>query len=313
MSTLLIHDPVFLEHETGAHPECPQRLRAMIAKFEERGLLGRCEAGKYKPITEAAIKRLHSAEMLERAKQLAELGGGHLDADTPISPRSYEVALKSAGACLAGVDAVVTGQVTNSFSLVRPPGHHATPDKSMGFCLFNNVALAADHARTKHGLSRILVVDWDVHHGNGTQDIFYSDPDITFVSVHRYGSGFYPGTGSADESGTRDGLGTNINVPLRANTAPKTYHEQFRSAIEWAADQCKPELVILSAGFDAHRLDPVGGLGLEAGDFAELTKVMLEVAKAHAGGRLVSCLEGGYHWDAAAESAAEHLATLLDA
>ncbi len=309
--TLLVHDPVFLEHDTGAHPECADRLRAIATEFEARGLFQKCKPLKYKPIDEAAILRLHSAEQLRIVKEMAQKGGGRIDADTVISPRSFDVTLRAAGACVAAVDAVMSGKAKTSFSIVRPPGHHATPDRSMGFCLFNNVALAADHARTKHGLQRILIVDWDVHHGNGTQDIFYADPQVFFLSFHRYGAGFYPGTGSADETGTGAGAGFNLNIPFRANTARKTYVDQFRATVETVADRFRPELILISAGFDAHRLDPIGNLGLEAEDFVEMTDIVLAIAKSHTGGRVVSCLEGGYHWQATAESAAAHVETLL--
>ena len=182
----------------------------------------------------------------------------------------------------------------------------------MGFCLFNNIALAARHARKVHGLNRVLIIDWDVHHGNGTQDVFYDDPSVFFLSIHRYGHGFYPGTGAADETGQGPGLGTTLNVPIRYGTSRSDFRDKAARAIETAADASKPELVLLSAGFDAHRLDPIGRLGLEAEDFADLTRLALAVAATHAGGRLVSCLEGGYHWQATAESVAAHLQTLLD-
>jgi acetoin utilization deacetylase AcuC-like enzyme len=181
----------------------------------------------------------------------------------------------------------------------------------MGFCLFNNIAIAARHARTKHQVNRVLIVDWDVHHGNGTQDVFYDDPSVYFLSIHRYGLGFYPGTGDADETGTGRGLGATLNVPIRYGTTPGEFHARFVASLEAAADAIKPELVMVSAGFDAHRLDPIGGLGLDAADFAELTRRVLDVARTHAGGRLVSCLEGGYHWRGTAESVREHLDVLV--
>jgi acetoin utilization deacetylase AcuC-like enzyme len=182
----------------------------------------------------------------------------------------------------------------------------------MGFCLFNNIALAARRAIDGHDLSRILIVDWDVHHGNGTQDIFLNDPRVMFLSIHRYGMGFYPGTGAADETGAGPGLGFTRNVPLPFGTPRALYFAEFSRALEESAEKIRPELVLISAGFDAHRGDPIGSLGLETEDFAKLTQLVLEVAQAHAGGRAVSCLEGGYDLDALAESVEAHLQTLLD-
>jgi acetoin utilization deacetylase AcuC-like enzyme len=239
-------------------------------------------------------------------------GGGFLDVDTVVSPRSFDVALAAAGAGAAAVDAVIGGQDRTALCLVRPPGHHATPTTSMGFCLFNSIALAAKRARNKHQLNRVLIVDFDVHHGNGTQDIFYEDPSVFFFSIHRYGFGFYPGTGSAEETGRGPGRGTTLNVPITNGTPPSEYHAAFNRAFERAAEASKPELILVSAGFDAHRLDPIGGLGLDVEDFVRLTERILDVAKEHAAGRVVSLLEGGYHWDATAESVAAHLTTLLE-
>ena len=233
-----------------------------------------------------------------------------LEADTVCSPASYQVALAAAGACASAVDAVLDGIDRTALCLVRPPGHHATPTHSMGFCLFNNVALAARRA-LERGLSRVLIVDWDVHHGNGTQDVFYDDPRVAFLSVHRFGHGFYPGTGDIDETGTGDGLGATVNVPLRFGIRRPDYHAAFRSALEKAADRCRPELVLVSAGFDADARDPIGSLGLEAEDFISLTRAVMDVAETHCAGRLVSCLEGGYDLDALAEGVQVHLETLL--
>jgi acetoin utilization deacetylase AcuC-like enzyme len=309
--TLLYKDPLFLEHDTGVHPERPQRLRSILARLEKADLVAKCSPGSYQPLSEEAVAQIHSPAMVVRAKQVAAHGGGHLDSDTVVSPASFRVALAASGACVAGVDAVVRGTERNALCLVRPPGHHATPTQSMGFCLFNSIALAAHHAKKAHGLTRILIVDWDVHHGNGTQDIFYEDPEVMFFSIHRYGSGFYPGTGAADETGTGRGWGYTINAPIRYGTPRRDYQSHFQHALEKAADKIKPELVLLSAGFDAHAQDPIGSLDLETEDFEALTRKVLDVAKTHAQGRLVSCLEGGYNVDALAESVEVHLRELL--
>ena len=308
--TLLYTDDIFLRHETTQHPECPARLVAITARLTKSGLIARCMPGTYAPLTPEQVSLIHAPEVADTARRVCERGGGRLDADTICSPASYQVALAAAGACASAVDAVLDGVDRTALSLVRPPGHHARPTHSMGFCLFNNIALAARRALDR-GLSRVLIVDWDVHHGNGTQDIFYDDPCVTFLSVHRYGHGFYPGTGAADETGTGDGLGATVNVPLRFGTRRAEYHAAFRSALEKTADRCKPELVLVSAGFDAHRLDPIGSLGLETEDYVTLTRAVLEVAEKHSAGRLVSCLEGGYNLDALAESVQAHLETLL--
>jgi acetoin utilization deacetylase AcuC-like enzyme len=312
--TLLYTDPFFLQHDTGSgHPERPDRLRAVTDRLEASGLFFRCTPGVYEPLPADEVAALHGPAFVQRVKQTAGSGGGYLDGDTPVSRDSYAVALAAAGACASAVDEVLAGADRTALCLVRPPGHHATPTRSMGFCLFNNIALAARRARARHGLTRLLIVDWDVHHGNGTQDVFYADPAVTFLSVHRYGRGFYPGTGAADETGTGPGLGHTVNVPLPFGTPRKHYHAAFAAALEKAADKMKPELVLVSAGFDAHAADPIGALGLEAEDFAALTRLVLDVARTHAGGRLLSCLEGGYDLDALADSVQAHLGELLSA
>jgi acetoin utilization deacetylase AcuC-like enzyme len=311
--TLLYADPLFLTHETGSHPERPDRLRAIDARLRRDGLIERCAAGTFTPVSEDEVRAVHDPAMVERAKQVAEAGGGRLDPDTVVSPASFDVALAAAGACASAVDAVLRGDDRTALCLVRPPGHHATPRRSMGFCLFNNIALAAHRARATHGLNRILIVDWDVHHGNGTQDIFYETAEVTFLSIHRYGMGFYPGTGAENETGRGPGLGHTTNVPIRYGTPRSEFLARFNQALEKIADRVKPELVLLSAGFDAHAQDPIGSLGLETEDFVTLTERVLDVARTHAGGRLVSCLEGGYNLQALAESVEAHLRGLLAA
>jgi acetoin utilization deacetylase AcuC-like enzyme len=309
--TLLYRDDLFLQHNTGRHPERADRLRSIHARLDQAGLDSRCTAASYLPLSEDAVCSIHDRAMLERIRQLATRGGGHIDADTIVSPASLQVALATAGACVAAVDAVLTGVDHTALCLVRPPGHHATPTKSMGFCLFNNIALAAHHARKQHQLNRVLIVDWDVHHGNGTQDAFYADGQVSFLSVHRYGHGFYPGTGAAGETGTGPGLGGTLNVPLPYGIGRQDYIARFTSSLEAFADKARPELVLVSAGFDAHRVDPVGSLALESEDFATLTTAVVNIARTHCGGRLVSCLEGGYDSTALAESVQIHLETLL--
>jgi acetoin utilization deacetylase AcuC-like enzyme len=308
---ILFSDPLFQRHETGKHPEQPARLAAIANRLDSAGLLAKCKPGTYVPLTAQAVGEVHDTDVVTRAEQLAAAGGGWLEADTFVSPESYQVALAATGACVAAVDQVIRGDDKTALCLVRPPGHHATVQQSMGFCLFNNVAIAAHHARRAHGLERILIVDWDVHHGNGTQHIFWTDPTVRFLSIHRFGHGFYPGTGDADEVGSGPGLGAITNVPVAYGASRPDYRALFRSALETVADKCKPELIILSAGFDAHHRDPIGSLGLVTEDFAEMTKMLLAVADRYSGGRLVSCLEGGYDLQALADSVQAHAEELL--
>ncbi len=311
--TILFRDPLFQKHDTGRHPEMAARLRWIDEQLEKSGLTEACQVGQYKPVDEETILALHNPVQVRRVKEVVAGGGGFLDGDTIVSAESYQVALAAAGACVSAVDQVMQGQGRTALCLVRPPGHHANQVRSMGFCLFNNIAIAAHHARSQFGLHRILIVDWDVHHGNGTQDIFYEDPEITFYSIHRFGMMFYPGTGDDDETGTGRGLGYTFNMPIAYGTPRKEYQSAFVSTLEKAAEKIKPDLVLLSAGFDAHAQDPIGSLGLEVEDFAQMTRDVWAVAKTHAQGRLVSCLEGGYNLQALAESVQAHLEELLRA
>ena len=311
-SVALFTDPLFARHETGSHPETPRRLKRVWAALEKHGLTARCERPAFAPMTPEEISKVHAPSVAERARLLAEAGGGRLDADTVVCPESYAVALAAAGACASAVDAVIAGPTRRALCLIRPPGHHATPDRSMGFCLFNNIALAARRARDAHGLSRVMIVDWDVHHGNGTQDIFYEDGQVHFLSIHRYGRGFYPGTGAADETGAGRGLGCIRNEAVPSGITRHDFLERFKTAVAAMADRCKPELILLSAGFDAHAADPIGALSLETEDFGDMTRYLLEVAATHAQGRFASCLEGGYNLTALADSVRVHLEELLN-
>jgi acetoin utilization deacetylase AcuC-like enzyme len=308
--TILYRDPVFLRHQTQRHPECLERLVGIEQRLQNANLFGRCKPGTIQTATQEQILRVHEQDVWESARDLAANGGGQLDADTQVSPESFNVALAAAGTAAAAVDAVLDGRDTTALCLIRPPGHHATANQSMGFCLFNNIAVAARQAQAR-GVSRVLIVDWDVHHGNGTQDIFYAEEQITFLSVHRFGMFFYPGTGAKQETGTGAGLGHTFNVPLDHDTTRKQYHAAFLSALEDAAEACKPELVLISAGFDAHVEDPLGAFCLETEDFGQLTTLIRQVAQTYAQGRVVSCLEGGYNLDALAASVQVHLEALL--
>jgi acetoin utilization deacetylase AcuC-like enzyme len=241
---------------------------------------------------------------------MAASGGGQPDSDTVVSLQSYDVALLAAGAACDAVDRVIAGESKTALCVVRPPGHHALADRAMGFCLFNNIAIAACVARDEYQLDRVLIVDWDVHHGNGTQDAFYSDGRVGFLSSHRWP--FYPGTGDVDETGTGDGLGATCNLPIAFGTPRDIYLDRFTAALDDFAARIRPQIVLVSAGFDSHRTDPVGSLGLETEDFAKLTAIVKAVAGVHAIGRIVSILEGGYNPPVLAECVETHLRGLMD-
>lgn len=307
---LLYTDPIFLQHETGKHPESADRLRTVTAHLEAAKLLARFESGRIVPASVEQLARVHSPGHVERVREFAENGGGRVEADTVVSRKSFDVALRAAGTACDAVDRVLKEEHNRACCLTRPPGHHALADDPMGFCLFNNAAVAARQAVSEHKLSRVLIVDWDVHHGNGTQDIFYDDAEIYFLSAHRFP--FYPGSGTREETGTGKGLGTVFNLPVEYGTARRKYLAEFEQLLADCAKKCRPELVIISAGFDAHRLDPIGSLDLETEDFATLTKLVLDVADEYCNGRCVSLLEGGYNVQALAESVEQHLTVIAD-
>jgi acetoin utilization deacetylase AcuC-like enzyme len=307
--TLLYYDPRFLDHDTGAHPERARRLQQIIDRLEKTGLDTQCVRPAWQPASREQLLRVHTPAHVDTVAAVAARGGGLLDPDTVASAASFDVAKLAAGAVCDAVARVLDGEEKTALCLVRPPGHHALANRAMGFCLLNNVAVAARAAVEEHQLDRVLVVDWDVHHGNGTQDLFYGDGRIGFLSIHRWP--FYPGTGAADETGTGDGLGSTRNVPVEFGTARGQYRDLFRGSLEKFADLIRPQLVLVSAGFDSHREDPIGSLGLEVEDFAELTAAVRDVAAAHAEGRIVSVLEGGYNPPVLAECVATHLGGLI--
>ncbi|MGL5096397.1 MAG: histone deacetylase family protein, partial [Planctomycetia bacterium] len=268
----------------------------------------RCPRGKTAAVERKKVARVHDDAMIELVERTVAAGGGFLDGDTPVTHGSLQAALVAAGSLCDAVDRVLAGDAPNAFCLVRPPGHHATRDQSMGFCPFNSVAVAARHALDHWDLDSVLIVDWDVHHGNGTQDVFYDTSRVTFFSSHRHP--FYPGTGTSEETGTRDGLGYTYNLPLPFGIKPREFKDKFRLMLEDAAKKAKPQLVLLSAGFDAYHADPVGGLGLETGDFNDFAAAVLDVAASTCGGKLASTLEGGYDVPALAECVEKHVAAL---
>jgi acetoin utilization deacetylase AcuC-like enzyme len=306
MPTAFLADPIAKEHDTiPGHPERPARWDAAI-----RGL-GNTPLADIPPraATRDELKLCHTPAYIDTAKRDVESGLSSLSTgDTDICARSYETALHAVGACLNAIDLVLQGRADNAFCIVRPPGHHATPDRGMGFCLFNNIAIAARYAQTKYDLDRILIADWDVHHGNGTQDIFYDDPSVFFFSTHQ--SPWYPGTGSAREQGENEGDGATMNCPFPAGSGRDEILGAFRKKLLPAMNEYRPDLVLISAGFDSRAGDPLGQFLLSDEDFAELTSLLQEVADVHCNGRLISVLEGGYNLDGLTRAVAAHTRAL---
>ena len=311
LETGLVLAAAFADHLTGAgHPERPDRVLAIERRLVADGLTARTVAIAAAAATDEQILRCHAADYLRLVQEEVEAGQRLLSTgDTPLSPRSFATAALAAGGVIAAVDAVMAGRVRNAFAVVRPPGHHATPARGMGFCLFNNVAIAARHAQAAHGVRRVLIADWDVHHGNGTQDIFYEDGSVFFFDTHQHP--LYPGTGAAGETGRGPGLGATLNCPFPAGAGRAEIVTAFRERLVPAAAAFRPELVLVSAGFDSRAGDPLGGFRLTDDDFLELTGIVREIADRHAGGRLVSTLEGGYALEGLATAAAAHVRGLL--
>ena len=309
-TTALLADPVFREHLAGReHPERPERFDAVVRGLRQAGLLERLARVDRRAATEEELLLCHTPEYLRTARHDVLAGYPSLSTgDTDITRNSWDVAAQAAGGVLNAVDAVVTGAARNAFCAVRPPGHHASAGCGMGFCLFNNAALAARHAQRLHGLERVLIVDWDVHHGNGTEDIFYSDPTVLYFSTHQWP--LYPGTGRADETGAGAGVGTTMNFPFPAGSGRKEILGAVENSLAPAAERFRPELVVISAGFDSCAGDPLGSFRLTDRDFADLTRAVMEIADRHAGGRVVSVLEGGYSLDGLAAAAAAHVEVL---
>ena len=308
MTTALIADPIFRDHLAGRqHPERPERFDAVLHGLNRAGLLNRMLLLEAREATADELLLCHTAEYLKTVRRDVESGHRYLSTgDTDITPNSWEVAARAVGGVLNAVDAVLSGSARNAFCAVRPPGHHANAARGMGFCLFNNAAIAARYAQRHHGVERVVMVDWDVHHGNGTQDIFYRDPSVFFFSSHQWP--LYPGTGRADETGEGPGEGSTMNFPFPAGAGRREILGAVENHLLPAAARFQPGLVLISAGFDSRVGDPLGRFTLTDEDFGDLTRAVMGIG----GGRVVSVLEGGYNLDGLASAAAAHASALLD-
>jgi len=309
MKVGLVYDPIYLKHDTGQHVENARRLEAIISYLEQTGLKQQLTPIKPRPTTVEELSRVHHEQYISYIQEVAQKGGGWLDADTVMSPNSYDAALYAAGGVIKATEAVMNGEVASAFALVRPPGHHATPQRAMGFCLFNNVAVAAKHALARYGLEHILIIDFDVHHGNGTQEAFYDNPQVLYVSTHLYP--FYPGTGGIDETGSGEAEGTTLNIPLPSGCGDAEYEQVFKEIVVPAAKRFKPQLILVSAGYDPHWTDELALMQVSVSGFARVVKIIKELADGLCNGRLVFSLEGGYNLSALAASVKTTLDVLV--
>ncbi|MBI1806150.1 MAG: histone deacetylase [Ignavibacteria bacterium] len=309
--TGFVYNDRFLDHDTGpGHPEKPDRLRSITEHLKQVSLWSKLQHLIIDHAAEEWVLKVHTAEHLKFVREACRLGRTILDqGDTHASPESYDIALLAAGGVLAGVDAVMNGLLDSVFCAVRPSGHHAEQNAVMGFCLFNNVAIAARYAQLAYHVKRVAIIDWDVHHGNGTQHIFYDDNSVFFISLHQYP--FYPGTGDRSERGAGTGKDYTLNIPMRAGSGEEEYILAFTKEILPTLDGFRPNLILISAGFDAHKDDPLANINLTEESFARMTTMLTEAARKYCNGRIVSVLEGGYNVNALARSVEAHLTQLL--
>lgn len=305
----LVYHPVYLNHQTGRHVENAHRLEETAELLQSSGVTQQLVEISPEQVSPDELAQVHSVDHMARVENLCRSGGGWLDADTVVSPPSYDVALYAAGGVLKATQAVITGELDSAFALVRPPGHHATHSRAMGFCLFNNIAVAARQATRSQQIARVLIVDFDVHHGNGTQDAFYDDPAVLYFSTHQ--CPLYPGTGSIEEVGKDKGVGATINVPLPPWSHDEDYLQVYERVLVPAARRFRPELVLVSAGYDPHWKDPISLMQVSTTGFAQMVRILKELASELCQGRLVFTLEGGYDTSALAYSVKATLDTLL--
>ncbi len=310
LNTAFLYDPLFLDHDTGSrHPERKERLSAAYDVISKQCWFGDLHQLKPEPAAMNWVQTIHQPGYVDRAIAACASGQRHLDTpDVTISEKSVEVALNATGSVMRIADEVMAGKVDNGFAMVRPPGHHAEADYAMGFCLFNSVAITARYLQQKYDLERILILDWDVHHGNGTQHIFEQDPSVFYISLHQFPH--YPGTGSLSETGIGAGDGATLNCPMTPGQGDEHYLQAFNEIVLPRAKQFDPDAILISAGFDAHRADPLGSINLETESYDWMTKAMMDLADSCCEGRLISVLEGGYDLDALGESVTRHVRVL---
>jgi acetoin utilization deacetylase AcuC-like enzyme len=311
MKTALVYSKAYLKHNTGpGHPECPERARTIFEFLRKSDIYHRLILLNPRAATLEELELIHPRSYMNRVRETCLSGARMIDSiDTAICPKSFEIALLAAGGVLTLIDAVMERKADNGFALIRPPGHHAERETALGFCLFNNIAIAARYLQTKYQLKKILIIDWDVHHGNGTQHIFEEDPNVFYFSTHQYP--YYPGTGSAFETGRGKGEGMTLNIPLQAGSGDKEYRKAFKEIFYPKAIQFKPEFILISCGFDAHAKDPLAHMNLTEESYGYFTDVAREIAQKSGHERIASALEGGYHLEMISRSAYIHLKHLM--
>ena len=299
--TAIVRDEIYLQHLTGDdHPESHHRLEAVYGMLDDEDMRGKFRVLSPRPATREELQFNHSLNYIDQVASTAGRSHTRLDPDTTTSPKSWEAAQMAAGGVLVAVDRVMEGKIQNAFALVRPPGHHAENNRGMGFCLFNNIAIAAHYARQKYLLERILIIDWDLHHGNGTQNAFYEDPRVLYFSTHQYH--YYPGSGSVDEDGKGEGKGFTVNVPLPGGQGDQDFAAICQEILKPVASQFKPQIILVSAGYDIYFQDPLGAMDVTPEGFATLTSLIMDMAQSSCQGKVVITLEGGYHLDGLRDS-----------